>query len=604
MDFKRFGRLNTKKLTKIMNKGPLYEMAHCFPYLPTRSQKMKKRNKIECFKRMCQNYRYCYYLKSECIAKISVHSFERDKIEECREIDNNVYVFCDIPPIDFLNGDEDYEFDLLFDVKDRILITTTNGSGFNEDTILVLKEMRLRNADPIQLKILEEYLSTIDLISVESEYPADCETLDVAIFNEFKWRMILFGKFIYEMSDKELAKEKNEKYEYIEIKRKRSRVEDRYSLLRGININAIKYATKFYEDLKEIVSHSHSKSASKYLYDYLEERYAAEIYDKGFNVKAEEIFKDVFEISMNEKEHLQRVKDNYKFLLNPYSKDYRAFFKEKRKRLSLFKTQQVMRKLKNEYKSVDSRLNEIDSYQYVFEIIDKAIKDYTQDLGDNQLPNEGYGYEGDGWFDNEPEDSVVNDIRTETQWELEQEKNQRDELKFEKQIERDEIIDRIMRDNSIDWEEKDEIIESLYSEWELEDKAEFEHNIKQSLLNNYQPTYENEYCQYTDEEKEIFEADRRFEKQRQEEQKRLQERQEQIEFFIANRDKKGLFDFLKFRRKETEYFNYFESIAIKDVIDTEPSNIKNGVTLDGVFRSNNEIAKWKADNYIEEDIPF
>ena len=117
----------------------------------------------------------------------------------------------------------------------------------------------------------------------------------------------------------------------------------------------------------------------------------------------------------------------------------------------------------------------------------------------------------------------------------------------------------------------------------MEDKDDLKNNITQTLLKDNQPTYENEYNQYTNEEKELFEADRRVEEQRHKEQKRLQERQEQIEVFIANEDRKGLFDFLKFRGKEAEYFNYFESIAIKDVIDIEPSNIKNGITLDGVF---------------------
>lgn len=580
MNFKRFGRLNSKKIEKILNNGPLFDMAHCFPYLPTRSKNMRKRNKIESFKRMSQNYRYCYSLQHECIAKISVHSFEKDKKELCPNIDNNVYVFCNIAPVDFLHNDSDEMFYLVFDKKQKFPLTQINGSTFSEEVVAVFNDLVNRNMDQNQLEVLKEYLSTIDLISLESKAPK-FKNLKESTFNEFKYRLVLLDKFIYETYDNEQFASY---YDYIdlEVKRKRSRVEDRYSILKDINKDAIEYANNFLKQLSEAVSYKHEKSANKFIHEFLRDRYKIELYED--DIKAEDIFNDIIDIYSNAKVYLEKLKENYIFFLDPYSKEYREFFAQKREKLSLFKTQQVLRKLKSEYNSIDSLLSEINkqlqNYESIFLVINKALRDYRKDIGDNQLPNQGFGYPGDGLFDDEDDESLANQIRIENELEIEQERRDREEDKIEqdeiKQKIRDSIIDDIYEQYD-DKNERDAIIKELHKKWDIEDSTI---DIPTKNIDDT-PTYEEEELQrQQDEENEYYER-----------------RQQEIDCYVEQKDKKGLFEYVGVNN---EFFWYFKSISIKDAVDIKKWEIKDGVSLDGEFFSDKEIIDWENENVIKK----
>ena len=416
MNYGRFGRLNSKKITELKNNNQIpYGMEKFFPYLPTRSQKMDQRHTITSFKTMTKKYKCCYSLYSECLAEIKMTSLEAEEV--CIAIDNKVYVFTNISSYDFDTDNCELLFDteVLIPIHDKPL-------NFSYQTKSVLANMKERKLSPIQYKLLDVYLSQINFVSVKSEY-IELNELDEAVFREFVWRLTLYDTDIYKVNG----------FREHEVTNRRSRVQDFHTILSEYDrYGSLEYIRAFIEKLSNAMHYNQVRVSNKAIYDLLREEY------KTFfigSITGEQIFADLSRIYQQSLDYLWSIKQNYSFLKNPYSKQYRIFFRRRRNIYSLFKTQQIMRKLKNEYLTIDQKITrleeELASFKNKFEIINEAIETYNKDLGEHQLPNRGFGYLGDGWNDDEDVDDVSTEIRMEESWAIQQEHNLEEAMEAE-----------------------------------------------------------------------------------------------------------------------------------------------------------------------------
>ncbi|WP_415407294.1 hypothetical protein ACLHDG_01840 [Sulfurovum sp. CS9] len=487
MNYERFGRLNSKKIEELKNDSKLddlklYAMGKFFPYLPTRKKDMDQRHTVSSFKNMIQKYRYCYSLRSNCVALIKKKGLLPEE-EECIEIENKVYVFTNIP---YGNFDE-IDCELLFDKKMSIPIKDED-SVLGYEATSVLSDMKKRKLSSIQDKLLRKYLVWIHFVSLESKYisinkldEVACDEdrdVDNSVFNEFVWRLALFGKGIYKEGE---TKESN-------IKGKRSRVQDAHSLFHEYDrygslnyIQSFDYIHSFVKKLDDVMQYNHIATANKFFYEFLEEHYNTYLLDE---FTGDKLLADSLSIYEDKIAYLHRVKENFAFLKNPYSKEYRSFF-GKRKKLylnQLFKAQQIMRKLKSEYHSIDDMVNslqeEYDKTVNSMNILPEVIKNYKEDLGDNQLPNQGYGYLGDGLHDDEDENSPVYQIRHERSWTIDEERLQREEIEYQ----REEDEEQLSREEAFEKEIQRFVKENKPMElFEFDEKAYFEHHESISI---------------------------------------------------------------------------------------------------------------------------
>jgi predicted RND superfamily exporter protein len=145
--------------------------------------------------------------------------------------------------------------------------------------------------------------------------------------------------------------------------------------------------------------------------------------------RGNQLLSDALLIYKDNIEYLLSLKENYAFLKNPYSEGYRRFFGKRKEFYSLFNTQQIMRKLKSKYHSIDDMVNSLKEERNKtvasMNVMQEAIKNYKKDLGDNQLPNQGFGFSGDGWDGGSDEDDLWHQIRDETDWKIKQEEMER-----------------------------------------------------------------------------------------------------------------------------------------------------------------------------------
>ena len=345
--------------------------------------------------------------------------------EECIEIDNKVYVFTDISSFDFDFIDD---CDLMYDVEALIPVYDKK-SKLDYITDSVLQDMKNRKLSLTQYELLKGYLSKIDFVSLNRSHTVinklddavfdEYRKLKDAVFNEFVWRLALYGKGIYTEGE---TKEVNDK-------RKRSRVQDSHSLLREYDRHgSLDYIHFFAEKLDDALYYNQTATANKLFYEFLEKNDNTFFLDE---FRGEQLLSDAISIYEDKIEYLLSLRTNYTFFKNPYSKEYRLYFGKRKKLYSLFNTQQIMRKLKNEYHSIDDMVNslrkEYNKTVTSMNTIQEAIKNYKKDLGDNQLPNQGFGFSGDGWDGGSDEDDLWHQIREEKDVEIEMEAIQKKE---------------------------------------------------------------------------------------------------------------------------------------------------------------------------------
>jgi len=534
MDYKRFGRLNSKKIEELKNDSNLYDMGKFFPYLPTRSKSMDQRHTISSFKTMIKNYRYAYSLYPDCKASIKRPGQEYEM--ECIEIDNNVYVFTDISPYDFDEDAHDY-FALLYDRDELIPIHNDENSKFNEMTNSILQNMEDRKLSPTQHELLREYLSQINFISLKSEYIKTNE-MDEAVFNEFVWRMVLYGNGIYKES--EIKKE-------ADIKKKRSRVEDGHSLFQNYNrYGSLEYLHSFASKLDDAMQYKLRVTANKLLYEFIEENDNTFLLDE---FTGNQLLSDALSIYEHNIASLLSLKENYVFLLNPYSKDYRQFFAKRKKLYSLFKSQQIMRKLRSEYHSINDRVNSLrkerDKTETSMNVIQEVIRNYKEDSGDNQLPNHGCGFLGDGWSNDDGTGGLMDEIREEAAVMLKLEQMERER--------REEDISMIAGGDI------------GYDNHQVQERG----LMKQKQYKKLSPH----------EEYEIFKKNK-------------------IQELVKENQPLALF---KFDNKK--YFEYYDSISIKDAVTVCDWVLFDwvlfeGVSLEGEFFNYQEMHNWTVENTI------
>ena len=488
MNYERFGRLNSKKIEELKNDAKPYDMGKFFPYLPTRKKDMDQRHTISSFKNMIQKYRYCYSLYGNCVALIKKKGLLPEKeFEECIEIKNQVYVFTNIPYGDF----DDDDCKLLFDKKMPIPIKDEE-SDLGYRTTSVLSDMKNRKLSSTQVKLLKKYLLRTHFISLESVYIAihkldevvsdEDRELDDSVFNEFIWRLALFDEGIY----KEGAIKDSD------IKGKRSRVQDAHSLFHEYDrygslnyIQSFDYIHSFTKKLDYVMQYNHIATANKLFYDFLVGHYQTFSWDE---FTGDTLLSDALSIYEDKLAYLHRVKENYAFLKNPYSKEYRSFF-GKRKKLylnQLFKVQQIMRKLKSEYHSIDEKINllikEHDKCINSLHAIHEAKENYKKDLGDNQLPNKGYGYLGDGVYDDEDADSPIYQMRFERSWTIDEEKLEREGIEYQREEDHDEFLKDKEYEEAYEREIQRLLKENKLLElFKFDDEKYFEHNESISI---------------------------------------------------------------------------------------------------------------------------
>ena len=432
MDYTRFGRLNSKKIEELLkNNSPVYEMGKFFPYLTTRSKAMDQRHTISSFKTLLKRFRYCYSLYDNCKAVIKQKGLDYE--EKCDEIDNKVYVFTDIPYDDF----DHLDWELLYDKEE--LIAVQENSSFSEQTKSVLTNMQKRKLSPSQYNYLRKYLSQTNFVSLKSEY-IGINDLEKGIFNEFIWRMALYGKGIYKESE----------IREVSIKKTRSRIQDAHSLFKNFDrYGSLEYIHSFTEKLNDLMISNQKETANKLFSEFLEENDNTFLLNEFTGIKLLENSIPIYEDKMV---HLNNLKKNYMFLENPYSKKYKTFFRRREKAYSLFRAQQIMRKLKHEYNSIDNMTNslqdECNKIVNSLPVINKAIENYKKDLGENQLPNQGFGYLGDGWYDDENPDDLSTQMRVEKWCDIEHERMDREkwqQVRWEDEQEYYEIQENIER---------------------------------------------------------------------------------------------------------------------------------------------------------------
>lgn len=438
MDYERFGRLNSKKNKELKDMyKPPYDMAIFFPYLTTRKKSMDQRHTISSFKKMIEKYRYCYSLFDNCIASIKRNG--NDYETECIEINNKVYVFTN-------NGDfDEIDCELLFDKIAPIPIPDDDGAlGYRATS--VLSDMKKRKLSVSQYELLKKYILKIKLVSLESVYTPFYKSEEEAlnefmelkdsVFNEFVWRLALYDKGIYKESEPIDSA----------IKKKRARVEDNHTLFYAYDrygvlnyIQSLKYIHSFTKKIAHVMQYNHIVTANKLFYEFLQEHYNTVLLDE---FTGDKLLEDAMEIYEDKIPYLRSLKENYAFLKNPYSEEYRHFFGKRKKLYSLFSTQQIMRKQKSEYASIDEMLNrlekEYDKIKNSLKVIKRTINNYRKDLGSNQLPNRGCGFPGDGLSNDDGTGGLMDEIILEAGEQLKFEKMERERIEKERKAAEDE----------------------------------------------------------------------------------------------------------------------------------------------------------------------
>lgn len=395
--WQRFGRLNQKKIDEYLhNNKPLYEIAYLFPYLPTRSIDMSNAQAIRTFKTMCKKYKYCYKLNSDVYAIIN-QFYGRSKgsehknvfqFEEVVQIDNRVYVFTNISRNDL----DDVDFEVVY-INDSIYLRFHEtleddflGIDFEEFLIknrlkvkAVLQDMKDNKTSAKELADLERLSNIVTAIPAKfDEIPKEIgmKHLKESTFYNFRMRFLLVDHDFYNTSYDIYGKQNLNK-------RKKEKVEDNYSIITKTAIDN----SKMKQRLVELVS--------------LVNRYGPD--SQAAKENAAFLHKDFFGYGLidfleNESMYYLEIIDNYAFLEKPYSKEYKHLFRKHKKILSSkFKTQQVFRKYKREYKEIENTWEEhvkFLNWIYGYKIKDLVNKIYQSDIGSNGLPNDGWGYDG------------------------------------------------------------------------------------------------------------------------------------------------------------------------------------------------------------------
>jgi len=394
--WQRFGRLNQKKIDEyLQNNKPLYEIAYLFPYLPTRSIKMSNTQAIRTFKTMSKKYKYCYKLNSDVYAIInqfygrSKGSDHKNvfKFEEVAQIDSRVYVFTNIS----LNDLEDCDFEVVY-INDNIYLrfhTTLEddflGIEFEELLIenrlkvkAVLQDMKDNKISAKELAGLEKLSKVVSVIPAKfDEIPKEIEIeyLKESTFYNFRIRFLLIEHNFYNTSYDMYGKQDFHK-------RKKEKAEDNYSIITKTAIDNSKMKQRLSELLRLVNRYGLDSQAAKENATFLHKDFLG---------------CDLIEFLENESEYYLQILDNYAFLEKPYSKKYKHFFRKHRHILSSkFKTQQVFRKYKREYKEIENKWDE--HREFIYWIIGNKIEDlvdkiYQSDIGANGLPNDGLHYD-------------------------------------------------------------------------------------------------------------------------------------------------------------------------------------------------------------------
>lgn len=299
MDYNRFGRLNTKKLEEIKKdlEKPPYDMSKIFPYSVTREVDKVNRYTLSSFNNLAKDYRYCYQLEKVCFAEIKRKGLS--EYQECREIKSNLYVFTNEGDIDL------YDCTLIYDTE-YIYSIIYDKEIFDN----VFSDMKKRRVSFNQLELIRNHLEKSKFL-----LPV-IPNVSQSILNEFLWRCRLLNTKIYK-TDNEYEEEK----EY-----KKSKIEEGYSILNQFESkNLLPYKEL---SLNETYSYLNKNHISLLFVQHL-----IETINKKFFI--------------------------WSFLFNPYSSEYRKLFNKYRKILSLWQTQQVLKKYKNEYKTLESILEKL-----------------------------------------------------------------------------------------------------------------------------------------------------------------------------------------------------------------------------------------------------
>ena len=480
MKYNRFARLNSKKINEYLKESnPPYEMAKLFPYLTTRSVNMDNRHTISSFKTMIKKYKYCYGLYNNCIASLKT----KDSLiyDTHFQIDNKVYVFTNISP---------YEIDmidcyLIYD-RDAVIASISNEDNIETQGIVskVLYDLNKRKISKSVLQNLASFCKAIDFIpnnytDILKPMNTDKNPITKSLFEEFRWRCLVNGYGIY----------KNE-YDSINntlICNYKDKVEDNYSILASINryyhINAIianmeKQKAQL-EKLLEFQKYNLQLNKKKLIADIVnsKEFEASLIFteDRHFNIRL------LFDEKLTDMKQLLKI---YAFLQESHSKDYKKLFNKYRQSFSKWKTQQILRKFKNEYNQLIIKRDALNSleenvYQYL-NSLQSIKKEYDKNLGDNGIANDGFGYMGDGFYDHHWEDDpdAVQEKRMEESWLRQAEEDAHNDYKdaylnyeYECECEHDNYMDEL---DGIRFYKMQELFEDLNLDIDIDIQEMFE----------------------------------------------------------------------------------------------------------------------------------
>jgi len=342
MNYKRFGRLNTKKLNEYLEEFKkdkyiqLLDMARLFPRLATRKVTEDNRFIINSFNTLIKKYKYCYKLYSNCIAEIQIKG--QSGYFECSKIDNNVYVFTNLQDID------DSDCELIFNRDEKILIKQMKNDDFRNIDIVgdILNQMKKRRIKKKEIEALEDLLNYVKFLPIKYEDISENmkKNLSNSVFVEFRWRILLYNTEIYQ---------KDESFDNIKIKK--VKVEDGYTILNHINrysffdelVNDMEEFQYQFLKFNEYEYFNHSISINKLATDIRENRQL----EYWFNVlNNEDSLNSILQDKIDNYEHFLEV---YSFLQDYHSKQYRHLFDKHNKYLTQWQTQQIFRKYKKEY---------------------------------------------------------------------------------------------------------------------------------------------------------------------------------------------------------------------------------------------------------------
>ena len=393
MKYERFGRLNTVELNKYLDESkPPYDMSKIFPRSTTHKLYTHSRYAISSFKTMIKNYKYCYRRYNDCIAEIrrTGKNGVYYQVDEDENINKYIYVFTNLSPYEI----DTIDCKLIYDRDAKIRIRESDKLDDDMDIVNnALFEMNERKIPQVEKDNLKLMVQSIQILPINyKDIPPEFSSIvSKPVFEEFKWRCLLFGTDIYKNNNNE-----DEIVDDIEIKK--IKIENKYSILSHIQ----KYypIDILFSDIKK-----HKDKFSK-LNEYKYFNLKANIIKLSVNLREKEDLEywinqfneyNSLEYLYEEKfENLENILKTYNFLFNPYTKQYRDFFAKYNKLLSKWQTQQVFRKYKSECKLVENwidelkdQIYEIKKYVNLFQEIDK---NYQENLGDNGLANNGFGY--------------------------------------------------------------------------------------------------------------------------------------------------------------------------------------------------------------------